>query len=93
LSSEREEERRRLEEKLRQLEDDLGETSTTSAPAATLTTAQTLLKTFSASSTPSQSPAKVCRRRSDFPAEDEDETLLHEVDEEMKRGKSDLSAT
>ena len=89
LSSEREEERRRLEEKLRQMEDDLGESTTVAMTTSSLPTS-TLLRTFSASltSTPTQSPAKVCRRRSDVAAaDDEDENLLNEVDEEMKRGE------
>ena len=94
LSSEREEERRRLEEKLQQLEDDLGESASASAlVAGSSLPTSTQLRTFSASltSTPSQSPAKVCRRKSDATAavaDDEDEHLLHEVDEEMKRGET-----
>jgi hypothetical protein len=84
LSSEREEERRRLEEKLRQLEDDLGD----STSAASLSQPLMRALTFSASSTPTQSPAKACRRKQEAQAEDEDENLLHEVDEEMKRGQS-----
>jgi hypothetical protein len=83
LSSEREEERRRLEEKLRQLEDDLGD----STSAASLSQPLIRALTFSASSTPTQSPAKACRRKQEAQAEDEDENLLHEVDEEMKRGQ------
>ena len=86
LSIEREEERKTLEEKLQQLEDDLGDSVQQRHSCVT----EPIPFSLSASSSPGQSPAKSGRRKmtSSFPAEDEDETLLHEVEEEMKRGKN-----
>jgi hypothetical protein len=88
LSIEREEERKTLEEKLQQLEDDLGDSAAAQQRHGCVT--EPIPFSLSASSSPSQSPAKSGRRKmtSSFPAEDEDETLLHEVEEEMKRGKT-----
>ena len=81
LSREREDERARLEEKLRQLEDDSSATS-----RVTSLLSEQLNFSLSAGSSASQSPAKSARKKVPIPTEDEDETLLHEVEEEMKRG-------
>jgi hypothetical protein len=99
LSCEREEERRRLEEKLRQLEDDLGDSSgSASHHVASFVNGATSSNnnatssnnnaSFSATSTPNPSPSKSMRRKASFVSpDDEDEYLLHEVEEEMKRGE------
>ena len=85
LSREREDERARLEEKLRQLEDDSSATSL--VPRVTSLLSEQLNFSLSAGSSPSQSsPARSARKKLPIPTEDEDETLLHEVEEEMKRG-------
>ena len=82
LSREREDERARLEDKLRQLEDD-----SSHIPRVTSLLSEQLNFSLSAGSSPSQSsPARSARKKLPIPTEDEDETLLHEVEEEMKRG-------
>lgn len=78
LNSEREEERHRLEERVKQLEDDFEEPPSIYDKVLGI----------DIPSSPGQSPSKSSRRgvRMSVLGDDEDETLLHEVDEEMKRG-------